>query len=279
MLDQALEHFPGQVQAVEIGVAYFQLCHQTQRLGVVIKTLEGLHACVELIFTRMTKWRMTKIMGQRQRFGEVFIKTERSRHAAGDLGDFQRMCESGAVMIALVGHENLCFLLQAAKGGRVNDAVAIPLKRRTGGGWRLFKIATTAVFEARRKHGSLFHRPISPYLVCMSTVTAPDVTLSASAAKRINAILAKQDGAEYLRVSVEGGGCSGFSYKFDFADAANPDDLVVERDGARVLIDEMSLEFLGGSEIDFSTELIGAAFKINNPNATAACGCGTSFSV
>ncbi|KJS36427.1 MAG: heme biosynthesis protein HemY [Hyphomonas sp. BRH_c22] len=113
----------------------------------------------------------------------------------------------------------------------------------------------------------------------MSTVTSPDVTLSASAAKRINAILAKQDGADFLRVSVEGGGCSGFSYKFDFADAANPDDLVIERDGARVLIDTMSLEFLQGSEIDFSTELIGAAFKINNPNATAACGCGTSFSV
>ncbi|MEH6810379.1 MAG: iron-sulfur cluster insertion protein ErpA [Hyphomonas oceanitis] len=113
----------------------------------------------------------------------------------------------------------------------------------------------------------------------MSTVTAPDVTLSASAAKRINAILAKQDGAAFLRVSVEGGGCSGFSYKFDFADAANADDLVVERDGAHVLIDEMSLEFLHGAEIDFSTELIGAAFKIKNPNATAACGCGTSFSV
>lgn len=113
----------------------------------------------------------------------------------------------------------------------------------------------------------------------MSTTTVPDVTLTASAAKRINAILAKQDGAEFLRVSVEGGGCSGFSYKFDFADGVNADDLLVERDGAKVLIDEMSLEFLNGSEIDFSTELIGAAFKINNPNATAACGCGTSFSV
>ena len=82
-----------------------------------------------------------------------------------------------------------------------------------------------------------------------------------------------------LRVAVEGGGCSGFSYKFDFASEVNSDDLLVERDGAKVLIDEMSLEFLSGAEIDFSTELIGAAFKINNPNATAACGCGTSFSI
>jgi len=105
------------------------------------------------------------------------------------------------------------------------------------------------------------------------------VTLTPSAAKRINAILAKQDGAELLRVSVDGGGCSGFSYKFDFAETINADDTVVELDGARVAIDEMSMEFLAGSEIDYATELIGAAFKINNPNATAACGCGTSFSV
>ena len=113
----------------------------------------------------------------------------------------------------------------------------------------------------------------------MSTTTAPDVTLTASAAKRINVILAKQDGVDFLRVSVEGGGCSCFSYKFDFDQAAKEDDIVLERDGAKVLIDEMSLEFLKGSQIDFTTELIGAAFKISNPNATAACGCGTSFSI
>ncbi|HIG21550.1 MAG TPA: iron-sulfur cluster insertion protein ErpA [Henriciella marina] len=106
-----------------------------------------------------------------------------------------------------------------------------------------------------------------------------DVTLSENAARRINAILAKQSGKDYLRVSVEGGGCSGFSYKFDLEDTKNDDDIVVERDGARVLVDEMSMEFMRGSEIDFSNELIGAAFKINNPNATAACGCGTSFSL
>jgi len=106
-----------------------------------------------------------------------------------------------------------------------------------------------------------------------------DITLSESAAKRIKAILEKQPDKSYLRVSVEGGGCSGFSYKFDLDDAANEDDLIVSRDGVSVLVDEMSLEFMAGSEIDFSTELIGAAFKINNPNATAGCGCGTSFSI
>ena len=82
-----------------------------------------------------------------------------------------------------------------------------------------------------------------------------------------------------LSFSVDGGGCSGFSFKFEFDTAANSDDLIVELDGAKVAIDAMSLAFLDGSEIDFSTDLIGAAFKINNPNATASCGCGTSFSI
>ncbi len=110
-------------------------------------------------------------------------------------------------------------------------------------------------------------------------MTQTNVTLSASAAKQINAIMAKQGVNRFMRVAVEGGGCSGFQYKFDFDDAAASDDIVLERDGARVLIDEMSLEFLAGSEIDYAHELIGSAFKIHNPNATAGCGCGTSFSV
>jgi iron-sulfur cluster assembly protein len=105
-----------------------------------------------------------------------------------------------------------------------------------------------------------------------------DVTLTANAAKRITAIMADQ-GRPFLRVAVQGGGCSGFSYAFDFADAPAADDVVIERDGAKVVIDETSLPFLAGAEIDFVDELIGASFKIRNPNATASCGCGTSFSV
>jgi len=108
---------------------------------------------------------------------------------------------------------------------------------------------------------------------------APSVTMSASAATKINAIMAKEGVQKLLRVSVNGGGCSGFSYEFGFADAQGDDDLLIERDGARIVIDEMSLEFLKGSEIDYVNELIGAAFKIHNPNATANCGCGTSFSI
>ena len=105
------------------------------------------------------------------------------------------------------------------------------------------------------------------------------VTLSLSAAKRINKITAGQPAGTMLRVEVIGGGCSGFSYRFGFANQANADDLVIERDGAKMAVDEASLPFLAGSEIDFIDEIIGASFKVHNPNATSGCGCGTSFSV
>lgn len=106
-----------------------------------------------------------------------------------------------------------------------------------------------------------------------------NVRLSASAARRINKITAGEAPGTMLRVEVIGGGCSGFSYRFGFADKVNDDDRIIERDGARVAIDEASLPFLAGSEIDFVEEIIGAAFRVNNPNATSGCGCGTSFSV
>lgn len=109
-------------------------------------------------------------------------------------------------------------------------------------------------------------------------VNADGVGLSESAARRI-AEVTTAEGRPFLRVSVVGGGCSGFSYVFDFADAAGDDDIVIARDEAQVLIDETSLPFLTGSIIDYVDELIGASFQIRNPNATASCGCGTSFAV
>jgi len=109
--------------------------------------------------------------------------------------------------------------------------------------------------------------------------TVAPVTVSERAAKRIARILSREPGGTALRVSVSGGGCSGFQYGFDFDQTRAPDDLVIERDGATVLIDAISLPYMGGSEIDFVDDLIGQAFKINNPNATASCGCGTSFSI
>lgn len=105
------------------------------------------------------------------------------------------------------------------------------------------------------------------------------VTLSDRAAKRITEILSAEAESKMLRISVSGGGCSGFQYGFDLDDQRQDDDLVLEKAGATVLIDSVSLMYLEGSEIDFVDDLIGAAFQIRNPNATAACGCGTSFSI
>jgi len=105
------------------------------------------------------------------------------------------------------------------------------------------------------------------------------VSVSVNAAKRIATILAKDGAAAALRISVEGGGCSGFSYKYELVGAKNEDDFVIDRDGALVVIDSVSLPFLEGAEIDFVDDLMGQAFQINNPNAVSSCGCGTSFSI
>lgn len=106
-----------------------------------------------------------------------------------------------------------------------------------------------------------------------------DVTLTDSAVRRIGEILQAEPAGAMLRVSVEGGGCSGFQYKFDLDRERADDDLVLSRDGATVLIDPVSLQYMAGAQIDFVDDLIGAAFKIHNPVAAASCGCGTSFSI
>ncbi len=105
------------------------------------------------------------------------------------------------------------------------------------------------------------------------------VAVTERAASRIREILAIEPGKSALRVSVNGGGCSGFQYGFELEDMRNDDDLVIERNGATVLIDSTSLVYLNGSQIDFVDDLIGQSFRISNPNATASCGCGTSFSI
>ncbi|HEX5959299.1 MAG TPA: iron-sulfur cluster insertion protein ErpA [Hyphomicrobiaceae bacterium] len=105
------------------------------------------------------------------------------------------------------------------------------------------------------------------------------VTVSDRAARRIAQIAAGEPSTPMFRVSVEGGGCSGFQYKFDLVAERESDDLLIEKAGARVLVDPVSLGLLNGAEIDYVEDLMGAAFKIRNPNATASCGCGTSFAV
>jgi iron-sulfur cluster assembly accessory protein len=119
-------------------------------------------------------------------------------------------------------------------------------------------------------------------LMAMSVETAlptPTVTLSRRAAARIAEILKEEPRPALLRLAVSGGGCSGFQYDFRLDEARAEGDLVIREGDAVVVIDPVSLDFLKGAEIDFVDEMIGAAFKVKNPNATSSCGCGTSFSL
>ena len=113
----------------------------------------------------------------------------------------------------------------------------------------------------------------------MDAPTLPSMTLSPSAAARVAIIASKQGKPAILRLSVEGGGCSGFQYKFELADAPEGDDLVVEQGGVRLLVDAVSLDLVGGSEVDYIESLGGSAFKVTNPNAASGCGCGSSFAI
>lgn len=114
----------------------------------------------------------------------------------------------------------------------------------------------------------------------MTVADTLEISLSASAARRV-AWLIEQEGQKglMLRVSVSGGGCSGFQYGFSFDDTVNADDRTFERDGVTAVVDETSLELLAGAEVDFVEDLGGASFQIKNPNATSSCGCGSSFAI
>ena len=113
----------------------------------------------------------------------------------------------------------------------------------------------------------------------MAEAAVSPFTVTERAARRIQAIASKEPPGSRLRVSVSGGGCSGFQYEFGFDTAVQPDDLVVERDGVQVVVDAVSLPFVEGSTLDFVDDLMGQSFRVANPNATASCGCGTSFTV
>ena len=110
-------------------------------------------------------------------------------------------------------------------------------------------------------------------------MTDPSVTLSETAARRLNTLSATEGRPVMLRVAVNGGGCSGFQYEFDLVDGGQDDDITIERDGAKAVVDLISLVMLKGSEIDFVDELVGAQFRVKNPNAKTSCGCGVSFSI
>ena len=108
---------------------------------------------------------------------------------------------------------------------------------------------------------------------------ASDIVLTPSAAARVAAIAAKQSKPPILRLSVEGGGCSGFQYRFGFADAPEPGDVVAETDGVQLVVDDVSIDLVRGASVDYVESLGGAAFEVDNPIAASGCGCGTSFSV
>ena len=114
----------------------------------------------------------------------------------------------------------------------------------------------------------------------MNALAPNPIVLTDRAARRIGRILEKQGPGTVLRIAVAGGGCSGFQYEYNLVkETPTPDDLVLEKDEATVLIDSLSREFMGGAEIDYVDDLIGQSFQIRNPNAVASCGCGTSFAV
>jgi len=113
----------------------------------------------------------------------------------------------------------------------------------------------------------------------MTQIAENSVALTDSAAKRVAQILSKESEGSMLRISVEGGGCSGFQYKYDIVTDREEDDLVLDKLGATVLIDSISLQYMEGAQIDFVVDLMGQSFQITNPQATAGCGCGTSFSI
>ena len=110
-------------------------------------------------------------------------------------------------------------------------------------------------------------------------VSEPEITLTENAAKRVAAIAVRQSKAPILRLAVDGGGCAGFTYKFELADASEDGDAIAETNGVRLVVDPVSLDLVRGCAVDFVEDLGGAAFKVTNPNAASGCGCGSSFSV
>lgn len=113
----------------------------------------------------------------------------------------------------------------------------------------------------------------------MATALSEEIGLTPAAAARVAAIAAKQGKPATLRLSVEGGGCSGFQYKFELADAPADDDAIAQTDGVTLLVDTISLDLVRGASVDYVESLGGAAFRVTNPNAASGCGCGTSFAV
>jgi iron-sulfur cluster assembly accessory protein len=136
--------------------------------------------------------------------------------------------------------------------------------------WRSVARAAATNQRAVVRHG---------HATYLRRVTTPAISLTESAARRVASIAARQHKPAILRLAVDGGGCAGFTYKFELAPAAEGDDQIAETDGVKLVVDPVSLELVTGSAVDFVEDLGGAAFRVTNPNAQSGCGCGSSFSV
>jgi hypothetical protein len=169
VLGQALERFPGEVQPVEGGVAGLQQGDHAQRLGVVVEAAIGLHGQGQCLLPGMAEGGVAEIMGQRQGLGEVLVEHQLAGDGAGDLRHLQAVCEAGAVEVALVVHEDLGLVLQAAEGGGVHDAVAVALPGGAAGGFGLGVEAAAGGFGAHRPGGE----GCGPVHVAAHTQTCP----------------------------------------------------------------------------------------------------------
>ena len=305
VLDDALQQFPGQVEALEFGIAMLQRGHNAQRLRIVVEAAMVLQAGIERALPGMAERGVAEVVGERQGLREVLVQPELPGQRTGDLRHLEGMRQPGAVVVALVEHEHLGLVLQPAEGRGMDHPVAIPPERAAGAARRLRKQPATARVGVAGKgrprgshsdgHGNLILIRLIPLTPALNygeraipnelgmtpgeTAMSTAITVSERAARRIGEILKGEGDGAMLRISVEGGGCSGFQYKFDVDHAKAEDDLVIAREGAVVLVDPASVPFLAGSEVDFVDDLIGASFRVVNPNATASCGCGTSFSI
>ncbi len=256
----------------------------------------------------MAERAVAEIVGKGHGLGQVLVDAECPGHGAGDLRHLERVGEPRAEMIALEVHEDLGLVLEATERDRVHDPVAVALvdaaqpARRLrdrapqaslrGAGIGLKEHASVRKGPPRRVDLTINYRCINrkkqaslqlaheDFPMTVTDTRPAPISLSASAARRIAAVARAEGAAEArLRVSVSGGGCSGFQYQFALDDKSEDGDIVVERDGAALVVDGMSLMYVLGAELDFVEDLTGSYFKVTNPNASSSCGCGTSFAI
>ena len=291
VLGNAFQRFPSQVQSIELGIVPFQSGDDPDGLRIVVEPAIRLHRIGQGVFTCVPERCVAQIVRQGHGFRKLTVQAKRAGDGPRDLRDLDRMRKTRPKIVALVLHEDLCLVLQPPEGAGVNDPVAVALKTRPEGALLLRKEPPPAFTGVRckwRKHvlPVLVRLVPRPYIQINRWNETPEFPMdlqippkvTSRAFERLAEINEGADAPKALRVAVEGGGCSGFQYQIDLDEPA-ADDLVLEGGGQKVVVDQVSLPFLANATIDFTEELIGARFTIDNPNASSSCGCGVSFSM